>query len=92
MPFMKTRYVSIFKAASISNEKIPNLELSFKVPCSDIESFDLESIAEIFDDQAQTLANELHNTLPQGIFDRLIFHLMNKKVSTYFGKDNGKIK
>ena len=45
----------------------------------------LASVADYYDEQAFILANALNSTLPQGIMEPLIVHLMKKRVSLYSG-------
>lgn len=45
----------------------------------------LRKSADLFDEQAARLADALHNSLPQGMFDRLVLEFMRRRVSLYYG-------
>jgi len=85
---MELKTISILKAdPTLSTDEVPDLKIYFNVPCSEISTeYDLKRVGEIFDREASKLADALFEVLPQGIYDRLVMRLMEKKVSVYFGK------
>ena len=87
---MKTKEISIFKAdPTLQDEEVSNLIIKFDISCGvlDGQKLTLAGLEKVFQREAGILAKALYEVLPQGIFDRLIYELMAKKVSLYFGRE-----
>jgi hypothetical protein len=83
----KTKYITTFKADPIiSDEPVPNVEILIndEVPIQTI--YGLKRMEKIMDYEAEKLADALFESLPQGVLDRLLYHLMGRKASVYLGK------
>ena len=88
---MKKTIVSLFKAdPTVSGEDIAEVEIRITESCSVISNkLTHADVCRIFDLEAEKLAKVLFNSLPQGVFDRVIVELMKKKSDIYFGKTRG---
>lgn len=78
---MKT--LKLYKADSLTIEEVPNRRIQID---SDLPAYvSLEKTEKCFELQALYLEDALYNSLPQAVYDRLIIHMMKRKVSSYKG-------
>lgn len=73
----------LYKADQTNTEEIPSktIEISAGLP----EFRALEAAENCYELQAFYLEDTLRNSLPQAVYDKLIIHMMKRKVSLYRG-------
>ncbi len=89
---MKT--VRLCKSDPLENQKSKSVSILIDTDLPDLEltqddkyeEVTLKTIDEFYQLEATLLINALHNSLPQGTFDRLGIEFMKRKLSLYRGK------
>ena len=70
----------IFKAKNIGGFEIPSLTIEVAESITDMS---LEELQQIYEKNAQSIADALIKALPGGTFDRLVIELMKQKTSMF---------
>lgn len=71
--------MKVFVADPVADQQIPDLEIVGDAPIPGLES--LKELENLFDEQASAIAAALHDSLPQGTWDRLIAEMVRLHAS-----------
>lgn len=75
--------ITLSKADPIGKKAVPDMFINISTDLPVNET--LEDSENYYEAQAILLESALYNVLPQGVFDRLIIKLMERKTSLYRG-------
>lgn len=76
-----TEVYYFFKAQGIANQTVEDVEIYLDKPVPDFDT--LEKADKLYDWQATGIERILHDTLPGGVYDRLLSKMLERKISHF---------